>query len=151
MVVLFLISGGAATALSTAAAPSHSPANGAVSPHPRQAVRGVSCPDPPPPASSVALKADTPDSRCKPIACPPHWREEWGQRPQTTSPETTAPNHLALCRLLLLPPSTFPSIRVFSSESAVHIRWPKYWSFSFSLSPSDEHSGLTSFRMGWFV
>ena len=60
-------------------------------------------------------------------------------------------NHLILCCPLLLLPSVFPSIRVFSSESAVHIRWPKYWSFSFSISPSDEHSGLTSFRMGWFV
>ena len=51
-------------------------------------------------------------------------------------------NHLILCRPLLLLPSIFPSIRVFSSESALHIRWPKYWSFSFSISPSNEHSGL---------
>ena len=58
-------------------------------------------------------------------------------------------NRLILCRPLLLPPSIFPSIRVFSSESALHIRWPKYWSFSFSISPSNEHSGLTSFRMDW--
>ena len=57
--------------------------------------------------------------------------------------------HLILCRPLLLRPSLFPSIRVFSSESALHIRWPKYWSFSFSISPSNEHSGLISFRMGW--
>ena len=58
-------------------------------------------------------------------------------------------NHLILCRPLLLPPSVFPSIRVFSSESALPIRWPKYWSFSFSISPSNEYSGLISFRMDW--
>ena len=57
-------------------------------------------------------------------------------------------NHLILCRPLLLP-SIFPSIRVFSSQSALRIRWPKYWSFSFSISPSNEHSGLISFRMDW--
>ena len=56
-------------------------------------------------------------------------------------------NHLILCRPLLLPPSIFPSIRVFSSESTLHIRWPKYWSFSFSVNPSNEYSGLISFRM----
>ena len=58
-------------------------------------------------------------------------------------------NHLILCHPLLLLPSIFPSIRVFSNESALHIRWPKYWSFSFSLSPSSEHPGLISFRMDW--
>ena len=58
-------------------------------------------------------------------------------------------NHLILCRPLLLPPSVFPSIRVFSNESALHIRWPNYWSFSFSISPSNEYSGLISFRMDW--
>ena len=58
-------------------------------------------------------------------------------------------NHLILCHPLLLP-SIFPSIRVFSNESALHIRRPKYWSFSFSISPSNEHSGLISFRMAWF-
>ena len=58
-------------------------------------------------------------------------------------------NHLILCRPLLLPPSIFPSIRVFSSVSVLHIRWPKYWSFSFSISPSKEYSGLISFRMDW--
>ena len=56
-------------------------------------------------------------------------------------------NHLTLCHPLLLLPSIFPSIRVFSNESALHIRWPKYWSFSFSIIPSNEHSGLISFRM----
>ena len=58
-------------------------------------------------------------------------------------------NHLILCYPLLLPPSIFPSIRVFSSESVLHIRWPKYWSFSFSISPSTEYSGLISFRIDW--
>ena len=58
-------------------------------------------------------------------------------------------NHLILCHPLLLPPSIFPSIRVFSNESALHIRWPKNWSFSFNISPSNEHPGLISFRMGW--
>ena len=57
-------------------------------------------------------------------------------------------NHLILCRPLLLLPSVFPSIRVFSNESVLHIRWPKYWSFSFSISPSNEHPGVISFRMG---
>ena len=59
-------------------------------------------------------------------------------------------NHLILCHSLLFLPSIFPSIRVFSNESALHIRWPKYWSFSFSISPSSEYSGLISFRMDWF-
>ena len=59
----------------------------------------------------------------------------------------TPSNHLVLCCPLLLPPSIFPSIRVFSNESVLRIRWPKYWSFSFSISPSNEHSGLISFRM----
>ena len=58
-------------------------------------------------------------------------------------------NHLILCHLLLLLPSTFPSIRFFSNESVFHIRWPKYWSFSFSISSSSEYSGLISFRMDW--
>ena len=58
-------------------------------------------------------------------------------------------SHLILCRPRLFPPSIFPSIGVFSSESILHIKWPKYWSFSFSISPSNEHSGLISFRMDW--
>ena len=58
-------------------------------------------------------------------------------------------NHLIICPPLLLLPSIFPSIRIFSNESALHIRWPKYWSFSFSISPSNEHPGLISFRMDW--
>ena len=59
-------------------------------------------------------------------------------------------NHLILCHLLLLPPSIFPSMRVFSNEGTLHIRWPKYWSFSFSISPSNEYSGQISFRINWF-
>ena len=60
-----------------------------------------------------------------------------------------ASNNLILCQPLLLPPSIVPSIRVFSNESALRIRWPKYWSFSFSISPSNEYSGLISFRIDW--
>ena len=58
-------------------------------------------------------------------------------------------NHLILCRPLLLPPSVFPNIRVFSNESVLHIKWPKYWSFSFNIGSSSEHSGLISLRMDW--
>ena len=66
------------------------------------------------------------------------------------STESVIPsNHLILCRPLLLPPSIFPNIRVFPNESALHIRWPKYWSFSFSISPSIEYSGLICFTMDW--
>ena len=67
-----------------------------------------------------------------------------------TSIESVMPsNHLILCCPLIFLPSIFPSIRVFSSKSGLHIRWPKYWSFSFSISPSKEHPGLISFRMDW--
>ena len=59
------------------------------------------------------------------------------------------PNHLILCLPLLLPPSIFPSIRIFSNESVFHMGWPKYWRFSFSISPSNEYSKLISFRMDW--
>ena len=70
--------------------------------------------------------------------------------PQLVSIESVMPsNHLILCCPLLLLPSIFPSIRVFSNESALRIRWPKYWSYSFNISPSNEHPGLISFRMGW--
>ena len=66
------------------------------------------------------------------------------------STESVMPsNHLILCRPLLLPPSIFPSIRVFSNESVLHTRWPNYWSFSFSISSSNEYSGLIYFRMDW--
>ena len=70
--------------------------------------------------------------------------------PKLMSTESVMPsNHLILCCPLLLPPSIFPSIRVFWNEPALHIRWPKYWSFSFNISPSNEHPGLISFRMDW--
>ena len=70
--------------------------------------------------------------------------------PKLMSIESVMPsNHLILCHPLLLLPSIFPNIRVFSNESALHIRWPKYWSFSFNISPSHEHSGLMSLRMDW--
>ena len=70
--------------------------------------------------------------------------------PKPMSIDSVMPsNHLILCRPLLLLPSIFPSIRVFSNESALLIRWPKYWSFSFNISPSNEHPGLISFRMDW--
>ena len=70
--------------------------------------------------------------------------------PKLMSVESVLPsNHLILCRPLLLLPSTFPSFRIFSNESALRIRWPKYWSFSFSITPSKEHPGLIAFRMDW--
>ena len=70
--------------------------------------------------------------------------------PKLMSIELVMPsNHLILCLPLLLPPSIFPSIRVFSSESSLCIMWPEYWSFSFNISPSNEHPGLISFRMDW--
>ena len=70
--------------------------------------------------------------------------------PKPMSIESVMPsNHLILCYLLLLLPSIFPRIRVFSNESALRVRWPKYWNFSLSISPSNEHPGLISFRMDW--
>ena len=72
--------------------------------------------------------------------------------PKYMSIESVMPsNHLILCHPLLLPPSIFPSIRVFSNESALCIRWPNYWSFSFNISPFNEYSGLISFRIDWLV
>ena len=67
----------------------------------------------------------------------------------TSTESVMPPNHLILCRPPLLPPSIFPSIRVFSNELAPYIRWPNYWSFSFNISPSNEYPGLISFRMDW--
>ena len=79
--------------------------------------------------------------------CPPSTPEVYIK---PMSIESVMPsNHLILCHPLLLLPSIFPSIRVFSNESALHIRWPKYWSFSFNISLSNEHPGLISFRMDW--
>ena len=69
---------------------------------------------------------------------------------QTSIELVMPPNHLILCRPLLFLPSVFPNIRVFSNKSALRIRWPKYWSFSFYISPSNGHPGLISFRMDWF-
>ena len=70
--------------------------------------------------------------------------------PRPVSSESVMPsNHLILCHPLLLPSSIFPRIRIFSNESVLRIRWPKYWSFSFNISPSNEHPGLISFRMDW--
>ena len=70
--------------------------------------------------------------------------------PKLMSIESVMPSkHFILCHPLLLPPSIFPSIRVFSNESALCSRWPKYWTFSFNISPSNEHPGLISFRMDW--
>ena len=70
--------------------------------------------------------------------------------PKLISIESVMPsNHLIFCHPLLLPPSIFPRIRVFSNETVLHIKWPKYWSFSFNISPSYEHLGLISFRMDW--
>ena len=74
----------------------------------------------------------------------------WSQLKLMSIESVMPSNHLILCCPLLLPPSVFLSIRVFSNESALHIRWPKYWSFSFSISPSNEYSGLISFRTDCF-
>ena len=72
-----------------------------------------------------------------------------GIHPNSSIESVMPSNHLILCRPLLLLPPIFASIRVFSNESALHIRWPKFWSFSFSISPSSEHSGLISYRIDW--
>ena len=73
----------------------------------------------------------------------------WSLRKLTSIESVMPSNHLILCRPLLLPPLIFTSIRVFTNESVLRIRWPKYWSFSFSISPSNKYSGLISFRMDW--
>ena len=90
---------------------------------------------------------------CKPMDCSMPGLPVHHQLPELKlmSIESVMPcNHLILGHLLLLLPSIFPSIRVFSNESVLPIRWPKYWSFSFSISPSNEHSGLIFFRVDWF-
>ena len=100
--------------------------------------------------SSVAQSGPT---LCDPMDCstpglPVHTKSR--SPPKPMSIESVMPsNHLILCRPLLLLPSIPPSIRVFSNESALCIRWPKYWSLSFNISPSNEHPGLISFRMDW--
>ena len=102
------------------------------------------------PFSSVAQSCPT---LCDLMDCSTPGLPVYHQLPELTqlmSIESVMPsNHLILCHPLLLPPSIFPSIRVFSNESVLLIRQPKYWSFSFSISPSNEHSGLISFRMDW--
>ena len=103
------------------------------------------------------VKLSSPAQSC-PTLCDPMIHSMPSLTVHHQSPEFTklmsiesviASSHLILCHPLLLPPSIFPSIRVFSNESALRIRWPKYGSFSFNISPSNEHSGLISFRMDW--
>ena len=100
--------------------------------------------------SSVAQFCPT---LCNPMNCSTPGLPVYHQSqspPKSMSIESVMPsNHLILCRPLLLLPSMFPSIRVFSNESTFCIRWPKYWSFSFNISPSNEHPGLISLRMDW--
>ena len=90
---------------------------------------------------------------CNPMSCSMPGLSVHHQLPESTKPMSTESvmpsSHLILCRPLLLLPSIPPSIRVFSNESALHIKWPKYWSFSFSNSLSNEYSGLISFRIDW--
>ena len=81
------------------------------------------------------------------LSCPSN---SWSLHKRTSIESMMPSNHLILCRPLLLLPSVFPSIRVFSNESVLLIRWPKYWSFSFNISPSNEYSGLISFTIDWF-
>ena len=103
--------------------------------------------------SRVRLFAAPCPTLCSPMDCSTPGLPVHHQLPKFTqimSIESVMPsNHLILCRPLFLLPSIFPSIRVFSDESVLCIRWPKYWSFSFSISPSNEYSGLISFRMDW--
>ena len=82
-------------------------------------------------------------------ARPPSITNSWSLLKLMSIVSVMPSNHLIFCSLLLLPSSIFPSTRVFSNESVLHIRWPKYWSFSFNISPSNEYSGLISFRMYW--
>ena len=97
--------------------------------------------------SSVAQSCPT---LCDPMDCRSQViTNSWSLLKLMSTVSVMPSNHLILCHPLLLPPSIFPSIRVFSSDPVLHIRWPKYWSFRFSISPSNEHSGLISFRMDW--
>ena len=103
--------------------------------------------------SSVSSVAQSRPTLCNPMNCSMPGLPVHHQLPESTTPmslESVMPsNHLILCCPLLLLPSIFPSIRVFSNESVLRMRWPKYWSFSFNISPSSEYSGLISFRMDW--
>ena len=91
---------------------------------------------------------------CDPMDCStagfPVLHQPWSLLKRMSIESVMPSNHFILCHTLLLLPSISPSIRVFPNESALHIRWPKYWSFSFSISPSNEYSGLISFRIHWF-
>ena len=101
--------------------------------------------------SSVAQSCPTlcdPMNRSTPGLPIHHHLPEFTQT-QTSIESLMPSSHLILCRPLLLPPSVFPSISIFSNESILHMRWPKYWSFSFSITPSKEHPGLISFRVDW--
>ena len=104
-------------------------------------------------SQSVSSVAQLCPTLCDPTLCQGSLSntKSWSS-PKHMSIESVMPtNHLILCRPFLLPPSIFPSLRVFSNESALCIRWPKYWSFSFSISPSNAYSGLISFQMGWWI
>ena len=106
------------------------------------------------PQCYIHLVAQLCSTLCDPMdrsmLCPPSITNSWSL-PKLMSTESVMPsNHLILCHPLLLPPSIFLSIKVFSNESALCIRWPKYWSFSFNISPPNKHSGLISFRMDWW-
>ena len=99
--------------------------------------------------SSLAQSCPT---LCDPMNCrtPGSITNSWDLLKHMSIESVMPSNHLILCHSLFLLPSIFPSIRVFSNESVLRIKWPKYWSFSFSISPSNEYSGLISFRIDWF-
>ena len=101
---------------------------------------------------SVSSVTQSCPTLCNPMNCrtpglPVH--HSWSTAKPRSVESVMPSNHLILCHPLLLVPSIFPSIRLFSNESVPHIRWPEYWSFSFNISPSNEYSGLISFRMDW--
>ena len=104
--------------------------------------------------SSVQLSCSVVFNSVTAWTTPAHWAslsitKSWGLLKLISNELLMPSNHLILYHPLLLPPSNFPIIRVFSDESTLHIRWPKYWNFSFNISPSNEHSGLISFKMDW--
>ena len=105
------------------------------------------------PVSSVQFSCSVMSNSLRPHGLqhgrPPCSSPTWSLLKLMSIESVMPPNHLILCHLLLLPPSIFPSIRVSSNELVPRIRWPKYWSFSFSISPSNEYSGLISFRIDW--
>ena len=116
-----------------------------------------SLPSPPPPfhrGCCYCLLTQSCLPLCDPMDCSmpdlPVLHHLWSLLKLMSIESVMPSNYLVLCRPLLLLPSIFPCIRVFSNELAFHVRWPKYWSFSFRTSPSNEYSGLISFRIGWF-